>query len=60
VNGGERLPGSPAPLQVWRTPTGFHFAADAWGDPQAGHMIAGDANDRFGEVALDSLRRAMS
>lgn len=41
MNAGERLPGTPAPMQVWRTADGLRVAADSWGVPGAQLVLLG-------------------
>jgi pimeloyl-ACP methyl ester carboxylesterase len=41
MNAGERLPGTPAPMHMWSTHSGFRFAGDAWGDPQSPLVLLG-------------------
>ncbi len=41
MNGGERLPGTPAPMHLWPTDEGLRVAADAWGDPAAPLVLLG-------------------
>lgn len=37
----ERLPGTPAPMQLWATDGGLRIAADAWGDRAAPLVLLG-------------------
>src|SRR3546814_11890893 len=38
MSAGERLPGTPVPMHVWKGAGGFGIAADRWGDP-AGRLV---------------------
>jgi non-heme chloroperoxidase len=41
VGAGERLPGTPEPMHVWRGADGLRIAGDSWGDPAAPLVILG-------------------
>src|SRR3546814_17438843 len=38
MSAGERLPGTPVPMHVWKGAGGVGIAADRWGDP-AGRLV---------------------
>ncbi|MEN9885820.1 MAG: hypothetical protein RL758_398 [Pseudomonadota bacterium] len=57
MNAGERLPGTPEPMHLWRTATGLRVAADAWGDPAAPLVLLGHGGGQTRHAWRDTARR---
>ncbi len=57
MNAGDRLPGTPEPMHLWRMADGIHIAADAWGDPAAPLVLLGHGGGQTRHAWRGTARR---